>query len=83
MPLVDLGVDLCLEQDKNGRFYLGESSRSGSVPVSRPASQPQTVGGPTAPPTPAGRFAGGLTEVVGRASRLDRAAGPERGWRPS
>ena len=32
------------------------SSRA-SVTASQPASQPQTVGGPTAPPTPAGRFA--------------------------
>lgn len=25
MPLVDLGVDLCLEQDREGRYYLGEN----------------------------------------------------------
>lgn len=72
MPLVDLGVDLCLKM----AVSIWEKVRVPDLCLSRPASQPQTVGGPTAPPTPAGRFADGLTEVVGRAEvRVQREAG--------
>ena len=31
MPLVDLGVDLCLEQHAEGRFYLGENPKRSRI----------------------------------------------------